>query len=116
MLSGARKELSAVIAGFAFGMLGFLAAIITILFALVHSETFQAYKRVGYLDVLFFMYKLTIVCLGVTAVASLFGFASTNYVAAFRIMIIFFVINLSQVGYITLTIANLARNAGHESE
>ena len=102
------------IAGFAFAMLGFLAAIITILFAFVHSETFKNYRRIGYLDILFYMYKLSIVCLIVTAALSLFGFASTNFILAFRLLLIFFVINLVQVAYITITISNLARNAGHE--
>ncbi|MCK5606624.1 hypothetical protein KAR91_32280 [Candidatus Pacearchaeota archaeon] len=104
------------VAGFAFAMLGFLAAIITILFAFVHSETFKAYKRVGYLDILFYMYKVTILCLIFTAAMSLFGFASTDFIWPFRLMLIFFVINLFQVAYITITISNLAHKAGHETE
>lgn len=104
------------VAGFAFAMLGFLAAVITILFAFVHSETFEAYRRIGYLDVLFYMYKMTIVCLIFTAAMSLFGFASTVFVWPFRLMLMSFVSNLLQVAYITITISNLAHKAGQEAE
>lgn len=106
-----RKDISTLVAGFCFTMLGFLAAVITILFAFVHSETFKSYERVGYLDLLFFIYIFTIVNLMITALLSLYGFSSTTFVWPFRIMLMSFVNNLIQVGVITLSVANLARRA-----
>ena len=95
-------------------MLGFLAAIITMLFAFVHSEAFKKYKRQGYLDVFFFLYTLTIICLVVTSFLSLYGFSRTVFEWPFRIMLMFFGNSLIQVTLIAVVISNLAKKVSHE--
>ena len=111
-----RKSLSTIIAGFSFTMLGFMGAIVTILFTFNNSETIKSFSRVGYMDIFFRIYYLTIICLIVTAFLSLYGFSSTAFILPFKLMIISFVNNLIQVMVITIMIINLARNAAHEGE
>ena len=110
----ARKEVATLVAGFSFTMLGFLAAIITILFAFVNSEAFKRYKRGGYLDLLFFLYVFTVLDLVVTAFLSLYGFSNQVFEWPFKIMVMFFENSLIQVMIITIIISNLARNATNE--
>ena len=110
-----REAIGNLVAGFSFSMLGFLAAVITILFAFVPSEAFQRYKRVGYLNVLFSLYTFTVVHLVITSIISLYSFSAAPFVWPFRLMIVFFVNSLVQVTLITFIINNLARNASQEN-
>lgn len=115
LLFDARKDIANLVAGFSFSMLGFLAAVITILFAFVSSEAYQRYKRAGFLDVLFVLYIFTVVHLVLTSFLSLYSFSSNEFVWAFRLMVVFFVNSIIQVLLITVMINNLARNASKEN-
>lgn len=107
----ARKELAGLVAGFSFAMLGFLAGIITVLFAVTHSEAFRRYRRKGYLDVFFTLYRFTIFNLAVTAMLAVIGFSHTPWVLAFRFMGMSFVNNIVQVVAIAYIISSLAKQA-----
>jgi len=109
-----KRELSSLIAGFALSMLGFLAAVITILFAATNSEAFRRFKRASYLSTLFWIYYIAIISLVATAVFALFGFSNSEHVFAFRMMLCSFGNNLVQVAMLTVMITNLARRAGEE--
>jgi len=105
------QDLASIISGFSFTMLGFLAAIITILFAVVSSASFKRYSRVGYLDVLFFLYFFTLFCLVCTAFVSLIVFSSAIGYWGIRILIMLFVNNVVQIAIITSVICSLAKKA-----
>ena len=49
-LIGQKNNIAVIVATFAFTMLGFLAAVITILFSFSRSSTFKKYKRKGHFD------------------------------------------------------------------
>jgi len=113
-LSVEKKDISSLIASFSFTMLGFLAAIITILFAFVHSRVFVKYKTAGYLDLLFFLYLFTIVNLVFTAFLSIYGFSQNDFIWPFRLMLMSFENNLIQVALISIIISKLAHKASNE--
>lgn len=115
VLSSDRKSIASLVAGFSFTMLGFLAAIITILFSFVNSESFRRYKKRGYLQMFFFSYFLTIICLVITSFLALANFSSTFHPWLFRIQIISFTNNIVQIALLTLVISNVARHASHET-
>jgi uncharacterized protein with PQ loop repeat len=56
-------------------MLGFLAAIITVLFSISNTKRFKRYKDKGYLDVFFFCYYITCISLFEKVSFSFFAFA-----------------------------------------
>lgn len=114
-LAAERKAISGVVAGFAFTMLGFLAAVITILFTFSHSIAFRRYKNKGYLQLFFFCYFLTIICLIITSFLALAGFSNTLNTWAFRALIMSFVNNILQISVLATIICNLAYNASHET-
>jgi len=107
----ARKEFAGLVAGFSFAMLGFLAGIITVLFAVTQSEAFRRYQRKGYLDVFFTLYRFAIFNLAVTALLAVTGFSHTPWVWAFRFMGMSFVNNIVQVVAIAYIISSLAKQA-----
>jgi len=110
-LSDKSQALASIIASFSFTTLGFLAAIITILFAVTTTPSFKNYARKGYLDLLFFLYFFTLFSLVVTAFVSLGTFSSAVGPWGVRVLIMCFVNNIIQVALITLVICNLARNS-----
>lgn len=105
------QALANIIASFSFTTLGFLAAIITILFAVASTPSFKVYARKGYLDLLFFLYFFTLFSLVVTAFVSLAIFSTAVGPWGIRVLLMCFVNNIIQVALITLVICNLARNA-----
>lgn len=109
------QALANLIASFSFTTLGFLAAIITILFAVASTPAFKSYVRKGYLDLLFFLYFFTIVSLIFTAFVSLTIFSSAVGAWGVRLLLMSFVNNIIQVALITLVICNLARKASHST-
>lgn len=111
MLFSAKKDLANMIAGFSYTMLGFLATVITILFVFTKSPNFEAYKRNGYLDIFFFGYYLSIICLLITAFLSLYGFSPKNNILQFHLLLISFANNLIQIFLITWIICNIARKS-----
>ena len=106
-----RKEFSNLTAGYAFTMLGFMAAIITILFAFSNSRNFRQYKEKGYLRIFFWGYFLCIFTLMLTAFFSVFGFSQVGHVWQHHALLISFFSSLWQVGLLTLIIVNIARQS-----
>lgn len=110
-LSVKRTDIATLVAGFAFSMLGFLATIITVLFAFTQTVTFTRYRKKGYLQVFFFCYFLTIVSLVITSVLAVMNFSNTFYWLPFHLMMIGFVNNLVQIAILTIILCNIARRA-----
>jgi len=104
------------VAGFSFSMLGVLAAVITIIFAVIDTESLKRYRRNGYLDLLFNLYLFTVISLVCTAFLSLYGFSSTPFVWMFRIMMMSFSNNLFQVMIVIFIITNITRRASISDE
>lgn len=113
LLFANKKDLANMIAGFSYTMLGFLAAIITILFVFTKSPNFEAYKRNGYLDLFFFGYFLSIFCLLMTAFLSLYGFSPSKHIWPFNLLLMSFANNLVQIFLVTLIICNIARKSSY---
>ena len=111
-----KKDLSTLVAGFSFSMLGVLAAVITIIFAVIDTESLKRYRRNGYLDLLFNLYLFTVISLVCTAFLSLYGFSSTPFVWMFRIMMMSFSNNLFQVMIVIFIITNITRRASISDE
>ncbi len=111
LLFANKKDLSTMIAGFSYTMLGFLATIITILFIFTKTPNFEAYKRNGYLDILFTQYFLTVICLMLTAGMSVYGYSANPNPFPFRVMLMLFADNIIQIVLVTTIICNLARNS-----
>lgn len=99
------------ISSFSFTTLGFLATVITILFALSGTSNFQSYDRKGYLSVFFHVYYIAIVSLISTAVFSVYVLSETVGRLELRCLVALFVSNLFQVLFLTIVICNLARKS-----
>jgi len=93
-------------------MLGFLAAIITVIFSLTKSESFQKYKRKGYFDLFLSVYLFTVINLVVTFFLSFLGFTNNCHPLAFNIMLMSVVNNGFQILLVTIIIVNLIRKSG----
>ncbi|MGI2029726.1 hypothetical protein [Endozoicomonas acroporae] len=109
-----RDDIAVVLSSFAFTMLGFLAAVITIMFSFSNSSTFKKYKRKGYLDVFFSIYYSAIVGLIFTFGLSILNFSESTGAWIFRLSVMSTVNNLVQIGLVTTIIINLARRAANE--
>ncbi|POZ51889.1 hypothetical protein AADEFJLK_02107 [Methylovulum psychrotolerans] len=113
-LFGQRVNISIVTATFAFTMLGFLAAIITVLFALGTSGAFKAYKRRGYLDVFFGVYFFAVISLFATFILSILNFSHLENPLIFRLTIMALIDNIVQLILITFIIIVLTKKAHNE--
>lgn len=106
-----RDSVGTILASFAFTMLGFLAAVITILFSLSQTRAFRKYKSGGYLTVFFSIYYWAIACLMLTFLTALLSLAGSNGVWPMRISLMLAITSLAQVFALLMTIINLsARN------
>lgn len=110
-LFGAKQEVASVIAGYSFTMLGFLAAMITLLFSLSDRENFKRYKRKGHFGTLLLIYLLSIFNLVVLALLCLPSFSTNDFVLVFNAMLVFFVNSLTQISVMTVVICNLVKNS-----
>ena len=115
-LFGQRLNISIVIATFAFTMLGFLAAIIAVMFSLSGTKTFSKYRSREYLDIFFRVYFFSVLCLVITFGLALLGLSRQGYPLLFNLMIMSAVNNFGQISLITFAIINVARKASEESE
>jgi len=106
-----KNNIAVIIATFAFTMLGFLAAVITILFSFSRSSTFKKYKRKGHLDVFFFIYYFAIVSLVLTFALAILTLAGKNGSWAMIGGLMSTVNNLTQISLLTIIIVNLSRRA-----
>lgn len=111
-----RKDLAILIAGYCFTMLGFMAAVITILFVFVNSRTFKLYVEKGHFDLLLVLYFLAIITLFATALLTLFGFSARSVVWPFRLMMMGFIDSIFCIAVFLIAITNLARSAAKEPE
>lgn len=106
-----KKDVATMIAGFAYTMLGFMATVVTILFAFNKSANFESYRRKKYLGIFFGGYYLCIACLILTAFLSLSGYSSAPFVKTYKLMLISFANNLWQIFLLTVVICNIARHS-----
>lgn len=111
-----RKEISTLIAGVSFSMLGVLATLITIIYAVIDTESLKRYRRNGYLDIVLNFYVFAVISLVCTAFLSLYGFASTSFVWMFRIMMMSFSNNIFQVMIVIYIIMNITKSASMSDE
>lgn len=113
-LAKQRVNISIVIATFSFTMLGFLAAIITVLFGVTKSQAFQQYRRKGYFDLLIFVYWFAILNLVATFILSILGFSNNFFPLLFKSMLMSTVNNIFQLCIITFIILGLVRKSANE--
>ncbi|PWN56199.1 hypothetical protein DEH80_07960 [Abyssibacter profundi] len=95
-------------------MLGFLAAVITILFNFTQTSSFRRYKRRGYLDIFLFCYFLTVASLIITSFLALGNFSHLHHGYLFSAMLASFANNIMQIGLLTFVLCNVARSAAKE--
>lgn len=110
VISDNQTDLSAMVSGFSYTMLGFLATIITILFNVTSSRNYQRYRSTGRLDVFFSLYYLSILSLVITCILSLFGF-SKNHTYLSKVLVMIFIDDLFLIAAVTVTIISLFRRA-----
>lgn len=104
-------NLSVILATFSFTMLGFLAAVITILFSFSSSEPFKKYKRMGYLNVFFGLYYLSIANLLMTFIMSIISLSGNVWIM--RISIMSTINNIVQIFILTAIIINLSNKSSN---
>ena len=114
-LSVEKTNIAIIIATFSFTMLGFLAAVITILFSFSRSTAFRKYSNKGHLEVFFFIYYLAIFCLIITFGLSIISLSSSNGVWPMRLSLISTVNNLIQICLLTVIIVNMAKKSSSSS-
>lgn len=112
--SGGHINIGIILATFAFTMLGFMAAVITILFSFSGSAVVRRYRELGRLNIFFVIYYLTIVTLLLTFISSIFCLVGTNDIIstwAVRISLMLTVNALIQIMLVTFIIINLSKEA-----
>lgn len=112
--SDGHTNVGIILSTFAFTMLGFMAAVITILFSFSGSEVMRRYRELGRLNVFFVIYYLTIVTLLLTFVSSIFCLVGTNdFIStwAVRISLMLTVDALIQIMLVTFIIISLSKEA-----
>lgn len=92
-------------------MIGFLVAVVAVLFCLMSTPNVQAYKRSGYLDILFFLFFWTLGWLVITAFLSIAALSPAFSPFGFYALVILFTNNIFQVIAITVIIFKLAKDA-----
>ena len=110
-----RANVAIVLATFSMTILGFLAAIITMLFSLTHTRVFQRYEKRGRFSVLLSLYLYTVFSLLITFASSLFSFAKVCPPILTGIALMSATNNLVQIFLIALAIANLFRRSASDS-
>lgn len=116
VLIAEKSNIAVIIATFAFTMLGFLAAVIAILFSLANSTVFKKYKKGEYLSIFFKIYYFAIINLILTLVLALLSYGKGTSSWAMQASLASTVNNLFQIGLITFIIINLSHRAFHNEE
>lgn len=106
-----KQTVAVIIATFAFTMLGFLAAVITIMFSFAGTRTLKKYKHKGYLDVFFFIYLFAIFSLVITFFLGIIILSSTNASWALRCGLMSTVNNFAQIALLTIIIVNISNKS-----
>lgn len=102
-------SIGVMLASSAFTMLGFLAAVITIMFSFSQSKSFIRYKKEGYLGIFFSVYYAAIFCLMLTFGLSLLSLGASARPALMHLAIIFATISTVQMVAMLVAIINLSR-------
>lgn len=110
-----KNNIAIIAATFSFTLLGFLAAIITILFSFISSHYFKQYNKKGYLDIFFFLYFVTIVSLVMTFFASILSLSNFDTPWIMRITLMSMINNVVQVAALTIIIINITRQIMEEN-
>lgn len=113
-LSLQKDNVAIIVATFAFTMLGFMAAIITVLFAFVDTVVIKKYQKKNNFVVFFTTYFLTVFSLIVTFLLSILIFSTTSGEVFLRFALASLLNNIVQISIITLTIVNLSHRAFKE--
>lgn len=92
-------------------LLGFLAALITILFGITDGQHFSRFKKKRYLEVLLNVYLCAILVLIFSCIFAFMAFSEYHSSILFPAMIITALSGYSQVAIVTLIILNLVRKA-----
>lgn len=107
-------NLSVILSTFAFTMLGFLAAVITLMFSFAKSRVFRKYKNGGYLANFFFIYYFAIGCLVLTFFLALLGISESVSPWFIRGAVMSSINNMIQICLLTIIIVNLCKRAIRE--
>ena len=92
-------------------LLGFLAAIITILFSISSSNAFARYKRMNYHRVFFSLYYFSLACLSVNAIFAVTVFSRAHGHSLFPWMIMLSISSSVQVACVTwIIVANVKKS------
>ena len=113
-LAGQSTIIATIVASFAVTMLGFLAAIVTILFSVSGSRAFRRYKQKNYLNNFFISYYVTLISLLVTAAWSLLALSSLISAWGVKVLLALFANNLVQLAMVITPIFNLVRISHEE--
>jgi len=111
-----KNDVAVIISTFSFTMLGFLAAVITLLFAFSDTVTLKKYKRKKHMEVFFFIYYVAIVSLILTFFLAILGLSSTGAVWPLRASLMMVVNSFVQIGVLTIIIVRLLKRALSESD
>jgi len=106
-----RGNVAVIVATFAFTMLGFLAAVITILFSFTKTSAFLKYSNRGYLSVFFGFYYITIFSLVLTFGSAILTLSGNNSEWPMRIALMLTVNCVTQIAVLTIILVNLGRRA-----
>lgn len=108
-LAADKKAISAQLGSYAFTMLGFLAAMITILFMSSDSRAMRRYRRNNYHKVLVAVLFGALLSLAVTFLTSIVATATASNVGWFQVSLAMAISSMGQVLFVTITALNLAR-------
>jgi len=97
-------------------MLGFLAAVIALMFTATKSQAFNMYNKRGYLETFFFVYYMVIISLIITFLLSIFSLAVSFEPWLLRVAVMSTINNLVQIVLVTFIIVNMVDKAISKNE
>lgn len=110
-----KVNVAIITATFSFTMMGFLAAVITILYTFSGSNNFKRYAQKGHLDNFFFVYFLAILTLCFAFGVSLLSLGQKESTWLLKFGVALTTNSLIQTAFLTIIIVNVARHAILES-
>jgi len=111
-----KQTVAVILATFAFTMLGFLAAVIALMFTATKSQAFNMYNKRGYLETFFFVYYMVIISLIITFLLSIFSLAVSFEPWLLRVAVMSTINNLVQIVLVTFIIVNMVDKAISKNE
>ena len=110
-LSDQKKDIALLLASFSFTMLGFLAAVITIMLSFSKSKAFRRYRDSQRMEIFFALYFLAIFHLGLTFALSLIALSNNFGEVLMQFALGSSANSLVSVGLIAIIIINLCKRA-----